>query len=210
MRNAIDHVSVGAASLAQGAGHLAQTLGVNVPAGSKHPMMATHNHVTRVGDGIFLELIAVDPDATPTRPRWFGLDDHRIGALLSERPRPLCWVVRTASLDATVAASPIDLGEIVTFRRGDRSWRITVPADGSLPGGGLVPAFIEWSPGPHPSATHTDLGVRLARVVVSTPDPGRMREWAIALGTEELASIVEGPTGLGFEFATPTGTVFLE
>ena len=70
-------------------------------------------------------------------------------ARIAEWPRALCRVVSTPDLSALVDASPIDLGEIVRFWRGERARRLTVPSDGSLPEGDLVPAFIEWSPGPH-------------------------------------------------------------
>ena len=75
MRNAIDHFSVGAETLAQGVAFLKTALGVEVPNGSSHPMMATHNCVTRAGTDCFLELIAIDPDDRPTRPRWFSFDE---------------------------------------------------------------------------------------------------------------------------------------
>lgn len=39
----------------------------------------------------------------------------------------------TDDLDAVVNASPFDLGEVVLFNRGERSWRLTVTKDGSLP-----------------------------------------------------------------------------
>lgn len=36
----------------------------------------THNRCLGMEDGIYLEVIAVDPEAPPpSRPRWFGLDD---------------------------------------------------------------------------------------------------------------------------------------
>ena len=54
------------------------------------------------------------------------------------RPRALCWVVDTDDLDALVANSPIDLGEVIHLSRGDRTWRLTVPKDGSLGEHGLT------------------------------------------------------------------------
>lgn len=128
-----------------------QALDVTLSPGGKHDLMSTHNCVMQAGSERFFELISIDPDAPAApRKRWFTLDDPTTQQCLQQRPRALCWVVNTDDLDAVVAASPIPLGEIVTFTRGDRSWRLTVPADGHLPEYGLLPAFIEWSPGPHP------------------------------------------------------------
>ncbi|MEM6496274.1 MAG: VOC family protein, partial [Pseudomonadota bacterium] len=100
MKNVIDHVAIGAANLEQGIAALQKQFGVEVPKGGKHEAMSTHNCVTKVGDGHFLEIIAIDPDAPdPGRTRWFTLDDPGTQARVSERPCPLCWVVGTDDLD---------------------------------------------------------------------------------------------------------------
>ena len=124
--------------------------------------------------------------------------------------RALCWVVGTDDLDAVVAASPVDLGEVVHFTRGDRSWRLTVPADGHLPWGGLLPAFIEWSPGPHPSAAQQDLGVRLDKVQISHPDPASCRQALDTLQVGHLADVVEGEAALSFHLTGPSGAAVVD
>lgn len=211
MQNKIDHFSIGAASLDQGVSALESALGVTVPRGGKHAAMSTHNCVMQAGGESFLEIIAIDPEAPPPgRTRWFTLDDPATQGRLAERPRALCWVVGTDSLDAIVAGSPVDLGEIVPFSRGDRSWRLTVPKDGSLPEGGLLPAFIEWSPGPHPSSGMQNLGVALKRVTLTHPDPTSLREVLRALHVDHLAEVVEGPRGLSFTLQTPGGEAVLD
>lgn len=167
--------------------------------------MSTHNCVTQTGNESFLEIIAIDTDAPPPgRVRWFALDDPHTQERLSDRPQPLCWVVGTDDLDAIVAASPVDLGEIVTFTRGDRSWRLTVPEDGSLPEGGLVPAFIEWSPGAHPSTGMQDLGIVLKKVVLKHPEPERPNSLLSDLKILHLADVQEGDVpALSFVVSTP-------
>ncbi len=209
--NRIDHFTVGTAVLMAGQSALTEMLGVTVPKGSKHDAMSTHNCVCQAGNESFFELISIDPDAPdPGRNRWFTLDEQKTQARIAERPRALCWVVNTPNLDAVVAASPIDLGEIVHFQRGDRTWRLTVPKDGSLPEGGLVPAFIEWSPGPHPSAGQQDIGLRLSSIRLTHTDPEMLRGVLQRLGVDHLAEIAEGPRGLEFEVTTPAGQFTLD
>jgi len=204
MNNQIDHFTLGTDSLDTGVSQLADQLGVAVPSGSKHDAMSTHNCVMRAGDAVFFELIAIDPEAPdPGRVRWFTLDDPTTQARLAARPRALCWVVNTDDLDAVVAASPVPLGEIVHFQRGERTWRLTVPADGSLQEGGLIPAFIEWSPGPHPSSGQQDLGVRLERVTLRHPDPQWLSGVLETLGVGHLAEVEAGEASLAFEVSTP-------
>lgn len=211
MSNRIDHFTVGTESLGAGAAALRGPLGVVLPPGGKHAAMSTHNCVTKAGDRCFMELLAIDPDAPPPgRARWFSMDDPATQERIRPRPRALCWTVSTDDLEATVAASPVDLGEIVPFSRGERSWRLTVPRDGHLPWNGLLPAFIAWSPGPHPSESHPDLGVRLQAVRLTHPDPDALRAVLKALGVDALAEVVPGPSAIAFRLEGPNGVVLLD
>jgi len=198
MTHKIDHFAIGCSSLETGVASLKK--------------MSTHNCVMQSGNDSFLELIAVDPDApAPGRSRWFTLDDPKTPPRLAERPRALCWVVSTDKLDEIVASSPVDLGEIVTFVRGDRSWRLTVPADGHLPENALLPAFIEWSPGPHPSTGQQNLGVALNRVLLTHPDPDSVTEKLVKLKADHLATVSQGAeAALSFELSTPGGVVTID
>ena len=109
-----------------------------------------------------------------------------------------------------IEASPVDLGEVVLFTRGDRSWRLTVPKDGSLHMDGLLPAFIEWLPGPHPSTGQQGLGVRLDKVRLSHPAPNNLRDILKALQIEHLAEVIAGDPALSFALGTPKGKVVLD
>ena len=172
--------------------------------------MSTHNRLMNVGDGRFLELIAVDPEA-PAVPhkRWFGLDDPGTIARLAEAPRGVGWVVRTDDLDGLVAGSPVDLGAAKRMSRGERSWRLTVHPTGQMPFAGLVPAFIEWSPGPHPSESMRFLGPRLEAIELRHPGEREAARGAAGarrarprLGAETAPS-----PSLAFRFRLPDGSV---
>ena len=85
----IDHLVFGAYSLDEGVDFIYQKLGVMPNQGGKHPLMGTHNKLLKLGRSIYLEIIAIDPDATkPNRPRWFGLDDLQPAS----KPKLLTWV----------------------------------------------------------------------------------------------------------------------
>ncbi len=212
MNNKIDHIAIGASSLPAGVKALKESLGIEIPPGGKHEAMSTHNCVMQSGNESFIELISIDPDAPdPGRARLFTLDKANTKARLAERPRALCWVVQTNNLDEVVQNSPIDLGEIVHLTRGDLSWRLTVPKDGHLPESALVPVFIQWSPGPHPSTHQQDLGVRLNQVLLTHPDPDALTSMLVALNVDHLATVVKGDQpGLSFEVNSPNGVVILD
>jgi len=114
--------------------------------------MGTHNALLRLGERVYLEIIAIDPQAAkPSRPRWFGLDDIALQSELTERPRLIHWVACTADIERACAQCPVQLGAVQPMARGDYRWRITIPADGALPARGLVPTLIQWDVPTHPA-----------------------------------------------------------
>lgn len=207
----IDHIVIGASTLITGKEILEPILGVNLPMGGKHQLVSTHNCVLQSGDGTYLELIAVDPDApAPSRRRWFSLDEDHTTAKLAERPRALTWVVSTDDLDQKVAESPIDLGEVLDLSRDDLTWRLTVPSDGSLPEGGLIPSLISWPNGQSPAPRMADHGLHLTRVSITHPDPIKLLDIMEALNIAHLADIEKGKPGLRFSITTPLGEVVID
>jgi len=207
---ALDHFTLGTSSLAAGVAAVREILGIENPPGGKHPDMSTHNRVVNVGDACFLELIAIDPDA-PAVPhkRWFGLDDPAVQARIATAPRGVGWVVATDDIDRVVAASPVELGEPRRLSRGDLTWRLTVPAAGAMPYDGLVPGFIEWSPGPHPSTRMSFLGPKLEAIEMRHPEAEALRGVLRQLGVLHLVSLLETApaASLAFRFRLPDGSV---
>ena len=71
----LDHITVISPTLAEGVSHVRHCLGIDVPFGTRHHYMGTHNHRLQLGDNVYLEIVACDPEgAEPGRARWFGLD----------------------------------------------------------------------------------------------------------------------------------------
>lgn len=182
----IDHLTVTAPSLALGAEYVSRALGVALHPGGEHPRMGTHNLLLRLGDALFLEVIAVNPEATaPARPRWFGLDE----LAPSSAPQLATWVARTDDIRATVAAIGEDLGLVETMTRGALQWLITIPSDGRLPLQGAAPALIEWQVPVHPAASLRDVGCSLRRFEVFHPEPARVGALLAQLGLEGAVQV---------------------
>jgi hypothetical protein len=170
--------------------------------------MGTHNALLRLGPSVYLEVIAIDPDADPPdRPRWFGLDDLAPDAA----PRLATWVVRTSRIEAAVEACPEPLGEILAMERGLFAWRITVRDDGTLPADGVVPSVIEWSSAP-PAGALDDRGCRLVRLEGFHAQPDRIARALAALGVEDVVIHPLAPDerpGLTAFLDTPSGPRWL-
>lgn len=156
---AIDHIVLAANTLEEGIGYLRARIGVDPLPGGAHPAMGTHNTVLRLGETIYLEVIAPNPDApAPDRPRWMALDDPAMRAVLAKGPRLVCWMAATPDIDAMASRFGGLLGEVWHGERGSLRWRLTVRGDGTLPGAGAVPHLIQWPEGVHPTQAMPDLG----------------------------------------------------
>lgn len=166
---ALDHLVVTAPTLDIGADWVQERLGVTLRPGGEHPAMGTHNRLLRLGESSYLEVIAVNPAAgKPQRPRWFGLDR----LMPDSPPRLAAWVARTADIESTFFASVEPLGTILPMRRGDLAWRISVPNDGDVIFGGIVPMLIEWQTRTHPASRLPASGCDLEALEGLDPDIG--------------------------------------
>ncbi|MDP2824874.1 MAG: VOC family protein [Sulfuritalea sp.] len=207
-----DHLVLAARDLDLGTDWLEDRLGVALAQGGKHIRMGTHNRLLGLGDDFYLELIAIDPRASPPgRPRWFGLD--RPADLPADRPRLLHWVARSDDIRREMAASTEDLGEILPMERGDYRWRITVPPDGHLPGAGLVPTLIQWDVPFHPASRLPDAGCRLMKLEGFHPEPARIRAALSALGLAsrlDVRPVTDEAPQLVAYVRTPGGLVELD
>jgi len=207
----LDHLVLAATTLADGIEFIAEVTGATPQPGGKHVAMGTHNALLRLGDRVYLEIIAIDPDGIKSpRPRWFDLDDIALQSELTERPQLVAWVARTADIERSVAASPIPLGVVTPFERGDYRWRITIPDDGKRPGKGIVPALIQWDVPAHPADPLPPSKVTVAQVAAAHADPALVRSTLAALGLAGVVHVTyDRHARLAAMLHTPRGIVTL-
>jgi Glyoxalase-like domain len=208
---ALDHLIVASATLEQGEDHLESLLGVRPRRGGKHVAMGTHNSVLRLGDRVYLELIAIDPDGiTPDRPRWFDLDQPTMRASLAQQPRLIHWVARCDDIEAAGKVSPSDHGLVYPMKRAPYSWRMTIPDDGHLPGAGLIPTLIEWANEDHPTDALADDRIGVVTMAGAHPEPATIRDALAKLGLAERLKVTYAvKPRLAAMLRTPRGTVTL-
>ena len=181
MAPCLDHLAIATTSIEDR--RLDELLGVDLSPGGRHARMGTHNRLLRLGPTSYLELIAIDPEATaPAHARWFELDEHAMRASLAAGPRLVHWV---AHVDTTeLPALPFDVGPWERFQRGDLSWQLTVRPDGTLPADGVVPSLIFWPGSSHPAARLPDAGVTLEGLELEHPRAADVQRQLDLLGLD--------------------------
>ena len=193
----LDHIAIVASTLEAGVSWVEQALGVPLQPGGQHALFGTHNMLLSLGPDVYLEVIAVDPAATPPgRARWFDLDRF------TGTPRIGNWIVNTEDISSDVARLGEQIGRTVLLARADLRWTMAVPDSGVLPFDNIHPALIEWG-GRHPAPTLIDQGVRLRALHVSHPQAQGLQA-LIDLG-DDCVVYETGAPGLRAVFDTPSG-----
>lgn len=195
----IDHLVIGTNDLASGTDWTESRLGAACDGGGAHPLMGTHNRLMRLAGGPYLEVIAIDPDASsPGRPRWFTLDREKTKSRFATGPGALCWVAAVSDIETAVRQCGYDCGQITTVTRGDLQWRLTIPDDGSLPAGGVLPSLIEWPEGMHPVASLAETDIYLDTIHLTHPDPAHIEACLDRLGLASIATVTSGDIAIAF------------
>jgi hypothetical protein len=191
--------------------------------------MGTHNRLLRLRTGndqpttqpgaAYLEIIAINPAATPTlQPparRWFDMDDPALRErVVQTGPQLVHWVARVPALAAALQAWQqlgIDRGEARAASRptpgGLLQWQISLRPDGQRLFDGCLPTLIEWGPH-HPSTTMADSGLALQSLTLQHPQATLLQAACQAVGLDEVL-ISAGPARLIAQLATPRGPLTL-
>ncbi len=201
----IDHLLYACPDLERGMDEIESLLGVRPFPGGRHSRYGTHNALVSLGKGVYLEVIARDPE----------LEAPERGALVEvEGPcRLLTWAAGTAHIESTAAAAQqagIGLGSVEegSRERPDGSllrWRLTDPY--AMPLGGAVPFLIDWGDTTHPSTVAPRAG-ELIRLEIGHPAPGEVRR-ALAALSIEIDVVEEQETRLSATISTSNGPVAL-
>ncbi|QPH55162.1 VOC family protein [Pontivivens ytuae] len=200
----LDHLTVIAPTLGEGVAHVRDCLDLDVPFGTRHLYMGTHNHRLQLGDRVYLEIVALDPEGTPPgRARWFGLDDQGAVRRDWDAGRRLRGCVASTT---NIAAHGALFGEEVPLPPEDPSFAFAIPADGSLPMGGALPSLIDHRGDPTAMAEIPDLGAQLISLHLTHPRPEEIAALYTGLSLDRPPEITQGAeTRWTARIETPTG-----
>lgn len=208
----LDHLTVVAPSLAEGVAHVRSCLDMDVPFGTRHAYMGTHNHRLRLGESIYLEIVAVEPgEPGPQLPRWFGLDDPETVRQNWEAGRRLRgWVANTSCMDHLLESFGGVFGERRDLPEDNPEFSFSVPSDGGLPDDGALPSLIDHRGDTSFITSIPDNGARLLSLELACPEPQRISDFYLRLRIDRAPNISFGPTvRYRAEIDTPSGPMEL-
>ena len=206
----IDHLVIGAEELEKATQQVQDFLKAKFLKGGKHPLMATHNSLIKLQKSLYLEIIAIDPGASFSKNsagqnRWFSLDDHATKERLSRGPQPLCWVVAVENIEQALAHCGYNPGKVIVMTRGNFNWKITVPENGNLPEGGILPILIEWPNGSNPTSTMPESSIFLEELTLFHSNPIKIRHVLSKLKIDGPIKVVTGEPSMQFSMTIQDG-----
>jgi len=202
-----DHLIFGCADLDVGCDEIERLLGVRPAFGGSHPDIGTHNALLSLGRGVYLEVMAPDPEQPkPAMPRPLRLDSLR-------QPRLIGWAARADCIEAAVEAARqagYNPGQALSWERalpdgGKLRWKLAMHRE--MPGDGVVPFLIEWGMAQHPSLMAPG-GCTLLDLEAEHPHPEAVQPMLDALGVDLQVSEGGRPALLA-TIECPRGTVVL-
>jgi hypothetical protein len=203
----VDHLVYATGEFYRGIAEIEQLLGIRASLGGRHRTWGTQNALVGLGSRCYLEIIAPDPEHSPSAgARPFDLDQDGPSRLVG-------WAAKASELEQLRAAafrSGVTLGDV---QSGSRQlpdgtvlrWTLTdlccVVADG------IIPFFIDWGLSSHPAPTAA-AGATLVSLRAQHPDAGQVSEMLRAFALP--LSITTGPRpALVAEIDCPKGRVLL-
>jgi hypothetical protein len=179
--------------------------GVTPARGGRHPGLGTHNALVSLGDDVYFELLATDPEQKASLAGTLG---GRIQALAA--PRLLAYMLRSEDLERQqgvlerhgIGSDLFDASR-QTPDGGTLRWRLLVPHDSAF--GDLVPKFIDWLDTVHPATTSVR-GCSFESFEIGHPESAELNALFAELGVDEMAERASQPC-LRVRLQTPRGRV---
>ncbi|MCR9290191.1 MAG: VOC family protein [Bacteroidetes bacterium] len=167
----VDHLVYAVPDLQTAMDDLEKLLGIRPNFGGYHTAKGTKNAVLNLGNGCYLEILAVDEENKEiSSPRWMGVD-------LIDKPRMTRWCLKSNDLEKdsqTLKKYNPEMGEISGGQRkmsdGNLlAWSMIMPL--AAPEVDLIPFMVDWRKSAiHPTEWMEDV-CRLVALDFSHPHP---------------------------------------
>ena len=168
-----DHFLLGCSSLEAGIQFVKDKTGIEAIKGGKHPFIGTHNALISLGEKVYLEIIAPDPEAKALIPSYAFLKEMNAPSLFM-------WAARTDNMNDLLKhvqeAGYKNSGILPGSRqRADASvlkWRSLSVETGIT---SVVPFFIEWDISSRHPAIDSPKGCSIISFEIEYPEPEKLK-----------------------------------
>ena len=203
----IDHIILGINDLERGVEEFSRLTGVRPAFGGVHPGRGTHNALASLGNGTYVEIVALNP--AEARPA--GTDDPMAGLANMTSLTPIGWAL--AATDLAALKTQADAAGVTTSQ--------VRPGSRRLPDGGMLewmtvgvtqpahdwaPFFIQWTNPALQPAHSAPGGCTLTSVTLVDPSPDALKTLFAAVGFDmAIAQAEQGRMTVTMQ--CPKGTV---
>jgi hypothetical protein len=207
LHTSVDHLMWGAADLAEGMAEIRRLFDAEPVPGGAHPGLGTRNALLGLADGRYLEIIAPDPDQGQAGGFAAALADLAHPALITWalRSRDLPGVARQLSAAGVETRGPVPTRR-TTPDGAELVWELLFPREHDF--GALLPFFIDWGDGAHPTDDLPPAGT-LEAITLESPHAAALRR---LLGNVDVPLVVRtaAEPALHATIVTAHGDVVLE
>lgn len=202
----IDHIVCIVPNLQGAISWINRALGCTPVLGGKHENLGTHNAIlglkSNIGEQIYLEFLAIDPEAKKMKSYPLGLSEDL------SRPIITAWAVRVENIDKTAeqmnllgkSYSPGTVTQLSRTRLDGSKleWRIAYSKEQTEASGGVIPFLIDWGSSKHPADNLTEYEqCHCHKFLIMHPDSKVINNNLLKLGLEGIQ--VEGGNVPGFK-----------
>jgi hypothetical protein len=202
----LDHVVLAVSDLETAKAEFENQTGVLPADGGPHKGLGTRNALVSFDNGVYLEIIAPDPEQ--------NLEDT-MGEQLSKlsSPRLLHWAIRTKKLNRVYDRADetgLHPGQVKAMSRnvpGGSAIKWEVIGIGGHDHGGCVPFYIDWLRAPHPTKSIPHVG-ELESFRVSLPSDSLAHK--LLDPTPKFVEVVTGDPRISLSFKSKNGVIKME
>ena len=142
----LDHIVFGSVTLEEGTEFVENLLQAKLSDIGYHKDMGTHNRVIRIGEEVYLEVVAIDPKVTNLKNRkWFNLDNLNLKSRLKKSPQIIGYVIENNNNGISKYYDPFFEASRASYK-----WQFAMPSninnilDREIIERGIVPSLISW------------------------------------------------------------------
>lgn len=166
----IDHIVYAFPDLISGIEYIRELLAVEPVYGGRHLNFGTHNALVGLSQGIYLEILAPDPDnARVKSPRWMGVDALNTSGIITRIALKTNNINEDLKMIETIDNRTLlsGKGNRITNTGESLSWHMSYPF--ATPLVDPVPFLVQWETDFHPT-DYLNHGIEFSHLKLNMPE----------------------------------------